>query len=106
MHTGDIEREMLTRHPTLDITNSIWYQVRAKVEQVISQFIQSARENIAEHDDLHRLKSEAECLDFIDSRLADDKYCLPVAERAEGGVHSPDPTQRESKAATEWRQST
>jgi len=63
-------------------------------------------ENIAELYDLHRIESAAERLEFIDSLLADTKYLFPIAERVEGGVRGPNPTQRESKAANEWLAST
>ena len=92
---------MLKQRPTLDITRSNWYQVRAHVDMVKSQFIQSARDNIAELYDLHHFESNAERLEFIDSLLADNKYLFPLAERAEGGVCGPNPTQRVSKAANE-----
>jgi len=104
---------MLKRRPTLDITRLIRYQVRAQVDKVQSQvdkvqshFIQSARDHIAELYDLHHFESDAERLEFIDSLLADIKYLFPVAERVEGGVHGPNPTQRVSKAANEWPAST
>jgi len=90
---------MLKQRPTLDITRSNWYQVRAQVDKVKSQFIQSARDNIAELYDLHRFESDAEPLEFIDSLPADNKYLLHAAERVEGGVRGPDPTPRVSKAA-------
>jgi hypothetical protein len=93
---------MLNQRPTLDITRSNWYQVRAQVDKVKSHFIQSARDNIAERYDLHQLESAAEHLEFIDSHLADNKYRFPIAERVEGGVRGPNSTQRESKAANEW----
>ena len=98
MHRGDLERGMLKRRPMLDITRSIQYQVQAQVDKVQSHFIQSARDNIPELYDLHRFESDAERLKFIDSLLADNKYPFPVAERVGGGVHSPNPTQRVSKA--------
>jgi len=102
---------MLNQRPTLDITRSNRYQVRAQVDKVKSHFIQSARDNIAELYDLHRFESAAERLEFIDSLLADNKYLFPIAERVEGGVRGPNATQRESKAAkrmasvhfTSWR---
>jgi hypothetical protein len=97
---------MLKQRPTLDITRSNWYQVRAQVDKVKSHFIQSARENIAELYDLHGIESAAERLEFIDSLLADNKYLFPIAERVEGGVRGPNATQRESKAANEWLAST
>ena len=97
---------MLNQRPTLDITRSNWYQVRAQVDKVKSHFIQSARENIAELYDLHRFESAAERLEFIDSILADNKYLFLIAERVEGGVRGPNATQRESKAANKWLAST
>jgi hypothetical protein len=97
---------MLKRWPTLDITCSIRYQVRAQVDKVISHFIQSARDHIAELYHLHRFESDAERLKFIVSLLADNKYLFPVAERVEGGVRGPNHTQRVSKAANEWLAST
>jgi len=106
MHKGDLERGMLNQRPTLDITRSNRYQVCAQVDKVKSHFIQSARDNIAELYDLHRFESNAERLEFIDSLLADNKYLFPLAERVEGGVRGPNPTQRVSKAANEWPAST
>src|SRR5882757_4367531 len=97
---------MLKQQPTLDITRSNWYQVRAQVDKVKSHFIQSARDNIAELYDLHRFQSTADRLEFIDSLLSDNKYLFPIAERVEGGVRGPNATQRESKAANEWLAST
>jgi len=97
---------MLKQRPTLDITRSNQYQVRAQFNKVKSHSIQSARDNIAELYDLHRFESAAERLEFIDSLLADNQYLLPVAERVEGGVCGPMPMQRESKAASEWPAST
>jgi len=92
--------------PTLDITPSNRYQVRAQVEKVKSHFIQSARDDIAELYDLHRFESNAERLEFIDSLLADNKYLFPLAEGVEGGVRGPNPTQRVSKVANKWPAST
>jgi hypothetical protein len=92
---------MLNQWPTVDITGSNWYQVRAQVNQVKSHFIQSVRDSNAELYDFHRFESAAEHLEFIDSLLADNKYLFPVAERVEGGVHDPNPKQRESKADKE-----
>jgi len=63
---------MLKQLPTLDITRSNWNQVGAQVDKVKSHFIQSARDNIGELYDLHRFESTAECLEFIDSLLADN----------------------------------
>ena len=97
---------MVKQRPTLDIGRSNWYQVQAQVDKVKSHFIQSARDNIAELYDLHRFEFAAECLEFIDSVLADNKYLFPVAERVEGGVHGRNPIQRESKAADKWPTST
>jgi len=90
----------------LDISRSNRYQVQAQVNKVKSNFIQSARENIAELYDLHRFESAAERLELIDSLLADNKYLFPIAERVEGGGRGPNPTQRESKAANKWLAST
>jgi len=90
---------MLKQRPTLDITRSNRYQVRTQVDNFKSHFIQSARDNIAELYDLHRFESNAEHLEFIDSLLADDEYLFPLADRVEGGVCGPNPTQRVSKAA-------
>jgi hypothetical protein len=92
---------MLKQRPTLDITRSNRYQVRAQVDKVKFHFIQSARDNIAELYDFHRFESDAERLEFINSLLADNKYLFLVAKRVEGGVRGPNPTQRVSKAANE-----
>jgi len=97
---------MLKQRRTLDIRHSNWYQIRAHVDKVKSHFIQSARDDIAELYDLRHFESTAECLEFIDSLLVDNKYLFPVAERVEGGVRGPNPTQRELKAANEWPAST
>ena len=56
---------------------------------------------VADVYDLHCFESDAEHLEFIDSLLADNKYLFPVAERVEGGVRGPNPTQRVLKAANE-----
>ena len=85
----------------MDITRSNLYQVRAQVDTVKSDFIQSARDTIAELYDLHRFESDAEHLAFIDSLLADNKYLFPVAKAVEGGVRGPNPMQTVSKAANE-----
>jgi len=90
----------------LDITHSNRYQVQAQVNIVNSQFIQSARDNIAELYDLHCVQSDAEHLEFIDSLLANNKNLFQAVEIVEGGVHGPIPTQRVSKAANEWPAST
>jgi len=97
---------MHKQRPTLDITCSNRYQVRAPVEKVTSHFIQSARDNIAELYDLHSIESNAEHLEFIDSLVADNKYLFPLAERVEGGVCGPNPTQRVSKSSNEKPAST
>ena len=97
---------MLKQRPTLDITHSNRYQVRTQFDKVKSNFIQSASGNIAELYKLHRFESAAERLEFIDSLLADNEYLFPIAEGVEGGVHDPNPTQRESKAGNEWLAST
>jgi len=90
----------------LDIGCSNRSQVRAQVDKVISHFIQSARDHIAELNDLHRFESTTEHFEFIDSLLADNKYLFLIAECVEFGVRGPNPTQRESKAANEWLAST
>jgi len=82
---------MLNQRPTLDITCSNRYQVRAQVDKVKSRFIQSATDNIAELYDLHCCESAAERLEFIDCLLADNKYLFPVADHVEGGVRGPNP---------------
>jgi hypothetical protein len=97
---------MLKRRPTLDITCSIQYQVRAQVDKVKSHLIQSARDHIAELYNLHHFESDPERLEFIDSHLADNKYVFPVNKRVEGGVRGLNHTQRVSKAANEWPTST
>ena len=106
MNTEDLERRMLQQWPTLDITHSNQYQVRAQVNKVKSHFIPSARDNIVERYNLHRFKSDNERLEFIDSLLAYNKYPFPVAERVEGGVHGLNQMQRVSKAANKWPAST
>jgi len=106
MHKGDLERGMLKRWPTLDITCSNWYQVQAQVDKVKSHFNQSGRDHIAGLYNLHHFKSDAERLDSIDALLEENKYLFPVAERVEGGVHGPNPIQRVSKAANKWPEST
>jgi hypothetical protein len=45
-------------------------------------------------------------LEIIDSLLANNRNLFPVAQRVEGGVRSPNPKQRDSKAAKEWPAST
>jgi len=97
---------MLNQWPTVDSTRSNRYQVGAQVDKVKSHFIQSARDNIAELYDLHHFESAAEHLEFIDSLLADNMYLFPAAERVDGGVRGPNPTQRELKADNEWLAST
>jgi len=97
---------MRKQRPTSDDTRSNRYQVRSQVDKVKSHFIQSARVNIAELYELHRVESAAECLVLIDSLQADNKYLFHIAEHVEGGVRGPNPTQRESKAANEWLAST
>jgi len=61
------------QRPTLDISCSNKYQVQAQVNNIQSHFIQTARDNKAKLYDLHRLESNAEHLEFIDSLLADNK---------------------------------
>jgi len=99
---GYVERGMRKQRLTLDITHSNRDQVGAHVDMVQYHFIQSARDNIAEHYELHCFESDAEYLEFIDSLLADNKYHFPVRERMEGGVCSPNATEKQSKAANEW----
>jgi len=84
---------MVEQQPTLDIPPSKRYLVHLQVDKVKPHFIQSARDNIAELYDLHRFKSSAEHLEFIDSVQPDDRYLFPVAERVEGGVRGPNATQ-------------
>ena len=88
--------------PTLDNTCSNRYQVCAKVDTVKSQYIHSARDNIAELYELHRFESAVERVEFIDSLLVDKTYLFPVGERVEGDVSGPNLTQSESKADNEW----
>jgi len=61
---------------------------------------------LAELSDLHRFESDAEHFKFIDSLLEDNNYVCPVAVHVEGGVRSPNPMQRVSKAANKWPAST
>jgi hypothetical protein len=92
---------MLKQWPRVDITRSNLYQVRAQVDKVKSDFIQSARDTIAKLYNLHHFESNAVHLEYIDSLLADNKYLFPVAKAVEGGVRGPNPMQRVSKAANE-----
>jgi len=93
---------MLNQRPTVEITRSNQYQVRAQVDNVKSHLILTGRDNEAQLYDLHHFESSAEHLEFIDSLLADNKYLIPIAEHVAGGVHGPNPTQRESQAANTW----
>jgi len=93
---------MLIQWPTVDITRSNWFQVRAQVDKVKFHFFQSARDNIAELYDLHNFQSTAQHLEYIDSLLADNKNHFPEAEREDGGVRVPNQTQRESTPDKEW----
>jgi hypothetical protein len=102
MHKGDIERGKMKQWPMLKITCSNRYQIRVQVDNFKSHFIQSVRDDTAELYDLHRFESTAERLELIDSLLADNKYLFHIAERVEGGIHSPNQTQRLSNAANEW----
>jgi hypothetical protein len=70
---------MLKQQAMLDITHSNRYHVRAQLDNVISHFIQSARDTIAERYDLNWFESAAERLEVIDSVLADNKYLFPLA---------------------------
>jgi len=105
-HKEDFETGILNQRPTVDITRSNRYQVHAQVDKFISHFIQSARDNITELNDLHCVESDAERLESIDSLRADNKYLFPVAECVEGGVRGPNRTQRESTADNEYLAST
>jgi hypothetical protein len=102
MHKGDLESGMLKRRPTIHITLSNWYQIRAQVLKVKSHFIQTARDSIAVKHDFNQFESNTECLVFIDSLLADNEYLFPVEEHVESAVHGPKRKQRMSKAANEW----
>jgi hypothetical protein len=73
---------------------------------VKSDFIQSARDNKAALYDLHQFESAAECLEFSDDLVAENSYLFHIAQGVEGGVHSPNQTQRESEAGNEWLAST
>jgi hypothetical protein len=97
---------MLQQRLTLNITRSKQHQVHAQVDKVKSHFIQSAKDNIAEQYNLRRFETPVECLESIDSLLADNMYVFPVAEHVEGGVRGPNPVQRGSKAANIWPAST
>jgi hypothetical protein len=97
---------MLNQRPTVEITLSNQYLVRVHVDKVKSLFIQSVKGNIEELYDLHRFESSAERLEFINSLLAFKKYLFPVAECVEGGVHGPNPMQRELKPDNELLAST
>jgi len=94
-HKGDFERNLLKQQPALDIIHSNQYQVRVQVNTFESKCIQSARDNTAELCDFHHFHSDAECLEFIESLLADNKHLFPVAKLVEGGVHCRNPRQRE-----------
>jgi hypothetical protein len=106
MHKGHLERGMLNLWPTVDIQRSNRYQVRAQVDKVKSQFLQSARDNITQLYDRHRFESAAVHCEFIDSLLAHNMSHSPIAGYVEGDVRSPIPTQKESKAANQWLAST
>jgi len=90
----------------MDVTHWTRYQVRAEVNKLNFHFIQSARVNIVELNDVHHFGSDSERLEFVDSRLPDNKYHFPVAEHVQGGVCNQYPIQRASKAANEWPEST
>jgi len=92
---------MLKEQQTLDITLSNRYQVRAQPDKAKFNFIQSARDSVAERYDLRCIESDAERLEFIDSLLADNSYLVSAAEHVEGGVHGSNPMWRESKVANE-----
>jgi hypothetical protein len=97
---------MLKRQPTLNITRSIRYLVRAQVDKVKSDCIQTAWDHIGELYDLHRFEFDAEHLEFIDCLLANHMYLFPVAAHVEGSVRGPNPMQSVSKAANKWPAST
>jgi hypothetical protein len=63
-------------------------------------------DNIPELYDHHRFESATERSEFIASLLAGNEDVFPSAERAEGGLRKPNPTQRQLKAANEWLAST
>jgi hypothetical protein len=90
----------------VDITRSNRYQVCSQVDKVKSHLIQTVRDNIAELYDLHNFESAAELLEFIDALVAENKYLFLVAECVVGGIHGPNPIQRESKTGNEWLAST
>jgi hypothetical protein len=94
MHKEDLERGMLKQGPMEDVTESNRYQFRAQVDIVKSHFFRPRQGNIAVDYDLEHCESAAECLEFFDSLLADDKYLFALAERVEGGVCSPQRMQR------------
>jgi hypothetical protein len=68
--------------------------------------MQSAMDNIAELYDLHLFESATEHLECIDCLLGNNKYLFLIAVRVEGSVHSPNPTQKHSKAGNERQVST
>jgi len=72
---------MVNGRPTLDITSSTRSPVQAQVDKVYSHSIQSARYQVAQLDDLHRIESDTARSEFIDSFLGDNKYLSAVAER-------------------------
>ena len=89
----------MKQRPTSEIIHSNWYQVRAEVKNVKSNFIQSEIYIIAERYDLYCFESDAEHLELIHSHLADNKHLFPGAVHVEGGVCSSNLIQRESNAA-------
>ena len=97
---------MLKQRPTLNITCSNQYQVRAHVNKVTSHPIESARNNIEKRFDLQPSESDAEGLEVINPIPADNMYHFPEVEYAERGVYGPNPMQRESNATNESRGST
>ena len=97
---------MLKQQPTLDIIHSNQYLAQVHVEMATSHFIRLARDIRAELDNLHDFHSTAEHLELIAPLLAHNQFHFPVAERVEGGVCSPNPTQRESKACNTMPAST
>jgi hypothetical protein len=56
-------------------------------------------DNIAKLYDIQHFESNREHLGFIHSVLPHSEFLYPVAEQVEGGVCSPNPIQRQLKAA-------
>jgi len=92
---------MVKQWPTLDITCSNQYHVRAQVDKVKSHFFHSASDIKAGLYDVHHIVSDADHLEFIVSLLAANKDHFPVMERVEGVVRSPNLTKRMLEGANE-----